>query len=248
MSKTALLDALKAFDLARVRATLRAQPKLREFKDEKGLDLLELCCKRSTAGDPAAARRQLQVAKWLVAEGFDAAGTHTTAAGEDGEEEAAQVSMAWFAVAKARNNALARYFLEQGAAPGAVFAAAWWGNADIIPDLVRHGADLNEVVGAPPLIMAVDVVRRGTEGDRRLARQRLKLLTEMLSRGADPNLPAVDGTTALHVALKKEYLDAFEILVRHGADPDAPGKDGRTVREIASRKRDKRYATALGVK
>lgn len=245
MSKTALLDALKEFDLARVRATLRAKPALREFRDEKGLNLLQLCCKRSTAGDPAAARRQLNVAKWLVSEGFDPAATHTTAPGEDGEEESAKVSLAWFAVAKAQNNALARYFLAQGAAPGALFAAAWWGNADIVADLVRHGADINEVVGAPPLIMAVDVVRRGTERNQALARQRLKLLTELLRLGADPNLPAFDGTTALRVALDKEYLDAFEILVRHGADPDVPGKDGRTVREIASRKRDKRYVVAL---
>ena len=245
MSKTALLDALRAFDLARVRATLRAQPALREFRDEKGLNLLELCCKRSTAGDPAAARRQLEVAKWLVSEGFDPAATHTTAPGEDGEEESTQVSLAWFAVAKAQNNALARYFLEKGATPGALFAAAWWGNAGIVPDLVRHGADINEVVGAPPLIRAVDVVRRGTEGNQPLARQRLKLLTELLRLGADPNRPAFDGTTALHVALEKEYLDAFEILVRHGANADVPGHDGRTVREIAARKRDKRYVAAL---
>ncbi len=146
----------------------------------------------------------MKVARYLVGEGFDPAATYTTAAGEDGEEDPAQLSLAWFAVAKARNNALARYFLEQGAAPGALFAAAWWGNAEILPDLVRHGADLNEVVGAPPLIMAVDVVRRGIEGEPRLARQRLKVLTEMLRLGADPDLPAVDGTTALHVALKKE--------------------------------------------
>ena len=245
MSKTALLDALAQFDLDRVREVLRAEPKLREFKDEKGLNLLELCCKRSTAGDPAAARRQLKVARYLVAEGFDPAATHTTAAGEDGEADPAQLSLAWFAVAKARNNALARYFLEQGATPGALFAAAWWGNAEIISDLVRHGADLNEVVGAPPLIMAVDVVRRGTGGDPGLARQRLEVLTEMLRLGADPNLPAVDGTTALHVALKKEYLDAFEILVQHGAAADVAGKDGRTVRDIASRKRDTRYIEAL---
>ncbi len=102
MSKTALLDALAAFDLDRVREVLRAEPKLREFKDEKGLNLLELCCKRSTAGDPAAARRQLKVARYLVAEGFDPAATHTTAAGEDGEADPAQLSLAWFAVAKAR--------------------------------------------------------------------------------------------------------------------------------------------------
>ena len=246
MSKTALLDALKDFDLARVRAVLRAQPDLRDLKDEKGLNLLQICCKRSTVDDPAAARRQVKMAEWLVGEGFDPRALHTTAPGEDGEEEPAAISLVFFAVARARNNALARYFLRQGAAPGALFAAAWWGNAGIIPDLVQHGANLNEVVGATPLMLAVDVVTRGVEGKPRLARERLRVLTEMLRLGADPNIPAFDGTTALHQALKKEYLDAFRVLVQHGAHPDVPGKDGRTVREIAARKRDKRYLHALG--
>jgi ankyrin repeat protein len=135
--------------------------------------------------------------------------------------------------------------LQEGAAPGALFAAAWWGNADIIPDLVHHGADLNEVVGATPLHMAVDVVRRGVEGKPHLARERLRVLRELLRLGANPDIPAFDGTTPVHTALKKEYLDAFRILVQHGANPDVPGKDGRTVRDIASRKRDKRYIQAL---
>ena len=245
MSRTALLDALKAFDLDRIRTLLRSEPELKDWRDEKGLSLLQICCKRSTVDDPAAARRQLQVARWLVSQGFDPTATHTTAAGEDGEQEPAQVSLAFFAVARARNNALARYVLEQGAAPGALFAAAWWGNADILADLVRHGADVNEVVGAPPLLMAVDVVQRGTPGKPKLARARMKTVIELLRLGADPNLPAFDRTTALHRALEKEYFDVFKVLLQHGANPDLPGKDGRTVREIASRKRDKRYIKAL---
>ena len=36
MIKTALLDALAAFDLDRVREVLRAEPRLRGFKDEEG--------------------------------------------------------------------------------------------------------------------------------------------------------------------------------------------------------------------
>lgn len=245
MSRTALLDALKAFDLDRIRTLLRSEPELKDWRDEKGLNLLQICCKRSTVDDPAAARRQLQVARWLVSQGFDPTATHTTAAGEDGEEEPAKVSLAFFAIARARNTALARYFLEQGAAPGALFAAAWWGNADILADLVRHGADVNEVVGAPPLLMAVDVVQRGTEGKPKLARARMNTVRELLRLGADPNLPAFDRTTALHHALEKEYFDVFKVLLQHGANPDLPGKDGRTVRAIASRKRDKRYIKAL---
>jgi hypothetical protein len=117
VGKTALIDALQHFDVERARALLGARPDLKHLRDEHGLDLLQVCCKRSTAGDAAAARRQLRMAKWLVSEGFDPKAIHTTAPGEDGEEDPAHVSLAWFAVAKAQNNALARYFLQQGSAP-----------------------------------------------------------------------------------------------------------------------------------
>jgi hypothetical protein len=244
MSKTAVLDALHNFDLEKLRKTLVATPALKSFRDEQGFDLLQICCKRLAGGDKAA-DRQLRMAKWLVGEGFDPLETYVTKPGEDGEEDTAELSLVFFAVARAQNNALARYFMERGAKPGAFFAAAWWGNGDILEDMLRHGADINEVVGATPLHMAVDVVQRGVDGNPQRARRRLKCLKEFLRLGGDPNIAASDGTTPLHTALKKEYLAAFKILVQHGANPDLPGKDGRTVREIASKKRDPRYFKAL---
>lgn len=246
MSKTALLDALHRMDVNGVQAILRAKPDLREFHDEKGYNLLQICCKRLTKNDRALADRQVKMAKALVAAGFDPRMEYTTQPGDDGEEEPSKVSLAWFAVAKAQNSALARYMLDQGARPDALYAAAWWGNADIIPDLVQHGANLNASVGATPLHMAVDVFTRGTEGKPRVARQRRDTLRVMLDLGSDPNIAAHDKTTPLHTALKKEYVEAFRMLLEHGANPDVPGKDGRTVREVAARKHDKRWAAALG--
>ena len=246
MSKTALLEALRTFDVEAVDAILARNPELAGFRDEKGFDLLQICCKRSTAGDRAAADRQLRLAKRLVGHGFDPRALRTTEPGEDGEAEPAQVSLVWFAVAKAQNNKLARYFLEQGAKGGALFAAAWWGNADILADLVAHGDDLNATVGATPFHMAVDVLLRGVEGDADRERRRLQTVKEMLRLGADPNVAAYDGTTPLHTVLHKGYdVEVFTLLLKHGANPDVPGKDGRTVREIASRKRDKRYIAAI---
>lgn len=245
MSKTALVDALMKHDLEKLQQILERRPELERLRLDGRFDLLQYCCKRSTHGDPDAADRQLRMATWLVGRGFDPLVIHTTEPDEDGEEEPAGLSLVWFALAKARNNRLARYFLERGAAPHGLFAAAWWGNGEIVPDLVRHGADLNESVGGTPLHMAVDVVRRGVEGNPELARRRLRLLETLLELGADPNIASSDGTTPLHTALKKEYSEAFELLLQNGADPDVPDKDGRTVREIAARKRDKSYLGAL---
>ena len=246
MSKTALLEAVKAFDVERVRDILTAKPELKDYRDERGFNLLQLCCKRSTVDDPEAADRQLKLAKWFVAHGFDPLVIYTTAAGEDGEPDPAELSLVFFAVARAQNTALARFFLKQGAKPQALFAAAWWGNADILADLVKHGADVNEFVGATPLHMAVDVFSRGTEGQPERARHRMKTLKEFLRLGADPNIPAFDKRTPLHTVLEKGYeVEVFKLLLKHGANPDMPGKDNRTVREIAARKRDKRYIEAI---
>jgi hypothetical protein len=246
VSKTAVVEALKSFDLDALKRHLHAKPELTQLRLGTDLDLLQYCCSRSTHGDAAAAARQLRVARWLMDQGFDALALHRTAPGDDGEEEAADVSLVWFAVAKARNDRLARDLLARGADANAFFAAVWWANAAILPDLVKHGGDINRVVGATPLHMAVSILDRGTAGEPGLARQRLSTLKTMLRLGADPNIAAMDGTTPLRTVLDKQYdVSVFTLLLKHGADAEARGKDGRSVRDVAERKRDRRYAAAI---
>ncbi len=67
---------------------MRSEPELKDWRDEKGLNLLQICCKRSTVDDAAAARLQLQAARWLVSQGFDPTATHTTAATAHNKEMA----------------------------------------------------------------------------------------------------------------------------------------------------------------
>ena len=247
MSRTALIDGLRALDLEAVRQALDRTPALAGLALPNGFNLLQACCARRTAGDPAAARRQLRLARWLVERGFDPKVTCTTKPGEDGEEEVSTLSLAFLAIARAQNTALARWCLEQGAAPGAMFAAAWWGNWEILKDLVRHGDDVNVVVGGgTPLLMAIDVLERGTAGRPSLAGRRRKLVEELLRLGADPNLAGTGGITPLHHLMAKGYDPAvITLLLRHSADPDRPGPDGRSAREVARRKRDTRYTRAI---
>ena len=246
MSKTSLVEAVKHFDLEQVRTDLRKNPELKTCRDERGFDLLQLCVSRPTWGDRAAGARQLRLAKWLVSEGFDPRVIYMTKPGEDGEANPTPLSLVFIAIARAQNNALARYFIDQGARPMGLFAAAWWGNWEILKDLVKHGDDINHVVGATPLHMAVAVLLRGTEGRPELARRRVKTVEEFFRLGADPNIPDQRGDTILHLALDRGYhVSSFKLLLRYGANPDVPGKVGRTVREIASRKRDKRHFMAI---
>jgi hypothetical protein len=247
VSKTALLDAVQRFDVETVRSILKQAPALREVRSDKGWDLLQICCARSTADDEAGAGRQLRLAQWLVRDGFDPSVTITTKPGEDGEADAAVLSLVFLAVARARNNRLVRFLLKHGVKADGLFAATWWANWEILDELVRHGADINTVVGTTPLHMAVSLLDRGVEGKPDLARRRLKTLKELLRLGADPRVGERGGATPLQTVLDKGYsVEVFTLLLEHGADPDAPGRGGRTVREIASRKKDKRYLEALG--
>ena len=246
MSKTALIDAIKAFDLDAVKRCLAKDPSLAQWRSPQGFNLLQFCCSRCTDGDPAGAASQLRLAKWLVSRGFDPLVIHTTKPGEDGEAEPAELSLVFFAVARAQNNALARYFLKLGAAPGAIFAAAWWGNHEIAKDLVEHGEDINRSIGGTPLHMAIGVLDRGIAGKPELAKRRLRMVKTLLELGADPNIAGARNETPLHTALEKGYdVSVFKLLLKHGADPDRPGKSGRTVREIASMKKDKSYIKAI---
>src|SRR5262245_26442182 len=111
MSKTALVEAIKHFDLDEVKRHLAKTPALKTWRSEQGFDLLQFCCARPTHGDRGAADRQLRLAKWLVGDGFDPRSIHMTKPGEDGEAEPAALSLVFFAVARAQNNKLARYFL-----------------------------------------------------------------------------------------------------------------------------------------
>jgi len=246
MSKTSLIEAVKHFDLEQVRRDLRQDPGLKAVRTDRGFDLLQFCVSRPTWGDRAAGGSQLRLAKWLVREGFDPKVIYLTKPGEDGEADPTPLSLVFIAIARAQNNALARFFIDQGAAPMGLFAAAWWGNWEILGDLVKHGENVNVIVGAPPLHMAVAVLLRGTEGKPALAKRRVTTVEEFLRLGADPNIPDHRGETVLHLALDRGYdVSFFKMLMRHGANPDLPGKDGRTVREIASRKKNKSYITAI---
>ena len=190
MSKTALVEAVKAFDLDAVTRNLAKDPSLAKWRSPQGFNLLQLCCSRCTIDDKDAGAAQLRLARWLVGHGFDPLVIYTTKPGEDGEAEPAELSLVFFAVARAQNNALARYFLKQGAAPGAVFAAVWWGNWEILPDLVRHGADLDDVVGATPLHMALDLWMKAVDARPDQVARRMKTFKTLIRLGADPDVRA----------------------------------------------------------
>lgn len=94
--------------------------------------------------------------------------------------------------------------------------AMWTQNAEIADIAIRHGADPNksDEKGSTPLFKAVDCYKRD-------------LVSVLLKRGADPNLPAPHGfwsSTArcLHIACARGILSMVKDLLENGADPNLP--------------------------
>lgn len=61
----------------------------------------------------------------------------------------------------------------------------------------------------------------------------LEILEAIVRYGGDVNIPKIDGTTALHLAVCEGNLQVVKFLVDHGADIDKPDNHGWSPRELA---------------
>ena len=125
-----------------------------------------------------------------------------------------------------------------------------WTSLDLVRSLIDHGADVNRRLaknppghpglnkqGATPFLLACET------GD-------VPLMRLLLKRNADPEIPNVDGTTALlaaagvgalgsgdePAATEEEALDAVRLLLDLGADIDAVDERGETAMHGAAYK------------
>src|SRR5690349_5986526 len=82
------------------------------------------------------------------------------------------------------------------------------------------------------LVLLASLAAGGRETDSRLADAAMKgdraLVRSLLLEAADVNVPAADGTTALHWAVRSDDLDTAELLIRAGANVKAVDRYGIT--------------------
>jgi ankyrin repeat protein len=62
---------------------------------------------------------------------------------------------------------------------------------------------------------------------------RLETVSTLLSRGANANDVAPDGTSALNMAVVNAYFELASVLLEHGADPNAPDPRGSALHTLA---------------
>jgi len=219
VSKTAMMEDVRAFRWQVVRDALAARPDLLQSTDQKGRNWLHHCC-RSPLGNRDAGD-SVRTADVLLDAGLGL----DAPAFREGEWQATPL---WFAIAWGRNLILAEHLLSLGCNPNfCLFAAAWNEDRAAIRLLLAHGADIEEGAGGEtPLIGAVAWSRFGPA-------------EELLAAGADPDATTAKGDTALHLMLRKGSApEHIALFVRHGARADIPGADGRTAIDILRRKKD----------
>ena len=220
VSKTRMIELVKAFDALAVEDALAESPELLAWRGDKGRNWLHLLCgvELKPGADAQAAIRTAEV---LVARGL---GVSSVAFTEGGWK----ATPVWFTVSRGRNLVLTEWLLKAGADPNySLWAAAFNDDTTAIDLLVRHGALVDDrSVDETPFLGAIQW-------------SRFRVAEELLKHGADVNFVDAKGMTALHYMLKKGSDKAhFAPLIAAGARGNIPDKTGRTARAIMARKKD----------
>lgn len=229
MSKTAIFEAARNLDVDAVRRLLDDRPALLHATDRERRNLLHVACSASPASLKLPGTASVRLADLLLDRGLEI----DTPVGRD------RCTPLFFAVARARNPSLVRRLIERGAKPAAapgdgLFAAGWWDDVASLDLLIRAGAEIDVVVGVTPFLAS-------------WCWKRFEAAKFLAKKGANVNYQDPKGRTALYHGVEKEFDPALLAwLVKHGASPDVAAHNGVSPRLKASRKRDKRFAAALG--
>ena len=199
---------------------LRKDPGLLGLRDEKGRNLLHLCCGVNPGRRGLRPGDSIRTADVLLDAGIDI----DEAAFVEGDWKATPL---WYAVAFGDNLALVKHLLERGSSPRyCLWAAVNRDDAAAIRLLVQHGADDPTNEKDSPLLAAVDWNKPAAAA-------------ALLELGAIVDYQSEDGRTPLHTALRKRRDSSFvQLLVDHGARGDIEDGSGETATDLLKRRRD----------
>jgi ankyrin repeat protein len=225
-----MLEAVKQLRSNDVRAALKEQPSLISYRDDRGRNLLHICCGVNVAEKKLPAIQSIRTAVALLRAGLDINQ-------EAFSEHNWRATPLWFAISRGRNLRLARHLLKDGSDPNhCLWAAAYNDDIEAIKLLLKYGADIDPVVeDETPFLSAVKL-------------SHFRSAQVLLAHGADVNFQNSHGMSALHYMLKKgSDKRHFLPLLRYGARGDLQNSQGDTPAEMMSRKRDPEFKRMCGL-
>jgi len=223
ISKTRMFALVKSLDWPAVRDALAQTPEAGSYRNERGKNLLHLCCGIDIAKQGLESAESVKMAGVLLDASFDIDEPAFT----EGEWKATPL---WYAIGHGQNLELAAYLIERGADPEhCMWAAAFNNSPDAIKLLVGAGAQVDPRGDDTPFMFAIKW-------------SRFDSARALLEAGADVNFQDANGQTALHCLLKKRSAPEYvRMLLEHGAWLDLADKDGITAKALLLRMRAPEY-------
>ncbi|HLA11515.1 MAG TPA: ankyrin repeat domain-containing protein [Pyrinomonadaceae bacterium] len=231
MSKTRIIELVRNLDLESTRELLAAKPSLLTATDRQGRNLLHIACSASCSDLKVPESLSARMVNFLLDLGIDIES-------QVGQGSCGGCNALWFAVGRGRNPTLVKLLLKRGAKPtrapgGALYAAGWYEDIELLDLLIRAGAPVDVVVEITPFLAC-------------WCWKKFVAAKFLALKGANVNYQDRKGKTALHYGLEKEFDPSLlRWLVKHGASPDIEDHEGVSPRLKASRKRDKKFLAAL---
>jgi uncharacterized protein len=200
-TKTALFDAAKSWDAARVRTLIEVSPVLLSAVDAKGRSALHLACSVKPGGAALGEATGIETIATLLNAGADL----ELAASMEADEGDFRATPLWFAVARGENPPLVRFLLRRGAdASCSLWAVVWRDGEEMCRELLKSKPRLNlRAHGETPIFYAARL-------------KRLKTLDLLIEAGADPTVADDRGRDAIDIAkaraLPKSFIDRLARL------------------------------------
>ena len=202
-SKSALFEAARSWNVAAVKAILKAGPSLIEATDPRRRMALHLACGVKPGNGKLGESNGIKTVTALL----DAGAALEAEVPMEEDEEDFRATPLWFAVSRGENLALVRFLLKRGAdASYSLWAAVWRDDAVLCRNLLGTKPRLDlKAHGETPIFYAARL-------------QRLKTLDLLIDAGADPTIPDRRGRDAVDIArarrLPKDVIARLEDLKR----------------------------------